>query len=299
MEKTINVDFYSVTMSNDEDPSFENVVRSIHETPNDESRNFDIRGVPVRLNDVNDQRRHSGITAEMVRIRMDDLPARASLSGNIAPFDLNDDEGVGEETAFFYHVPHRILVIQRNRSGVSAAQVAYYFACKAAINGYIHIDPILKQDTMVRFDSVEVVRKFEVSVARQQNTAALRYAGAGIGACVDMIEQLGAPHVNITLSMGHSRGSLFKEPVKELVRRVLRISGENPDAVKKLRISGKDENEVDVPMLDLLEDRMTESVLVTQDENRRLTYAARRSAVLHAWSRRKDELMEMFQDENR
>ncbi|MHB1014847.1 MAG: hypothetical protein ACYC2W_06180, partial [Desulfurivibrionaceae bacterium] len=39
-------------------------------------------------------------------------------------------------------------MIQRNRSGVSAAQVAYYFACKAAINGYIHIDPILKQDTM-------------------------------------------------------------------------------------------------------------------------------------------------------
>lgn len=293
MAKNINVDFYRVSGTNGQLIQFDNIVRQINNTPNNENRNLNIRGVPFRLNQAQECPAHAGITAEMVRIRMDNLPARASLSGQIRPLELDDDEGVGEETAFLYHAPRRILAIQRNKMGVSAAQVAHYFAVKANLEGYIHFDPILEMDTMVRFAQVETVRKLEINIAGGQDGQILRDIGLGIGSTVDMIEQLGAPNVNISLSMGHNNGSMFTEPVKTVVTRLLQTVADDTSNITKLRLSGRAADEDSMPILDLLEDRMVEPV-TADSVNRRLTYEARKAAVLQAWNNRQGELFQMF-----
>jgi hypothetical protein len=65
---------------------------------------------------------------EMIRIRMEELPMKAALSGTVESLDLEKDEGLGEGTAFLYHIPSRIFALQRNRMGVSASSFAYYMA---------------------------------------------------------------------------------------------------------------------------------------------------------------------------
>ena len=65
-----------------------------------------------------------GMEFQMLRIRLNESHVRAKLSGETAELELDEDEGLGEETAFvFHHVPG-ILIVQRNRSGVTASAFA-------------------------------------------------------------------------------------------------------------------------------------------------------------------------------
>src|SRR5580704_9270886 len=112
-------------------PPFEDLVQLVEESPRDDGRNLEIGPDPARLQE-------SGIwnhchEGEMVRIRMDMLPRKASLDGALEDLDFEDDEGLGEETAFLYHPPTQVLALQRNRSGVSASGLAWYVKEKGHI----------------------------------------------------------------------------------------------------------------------------------------------------------------------
>jgi hypothetical protein len=291
MGKIINIDFYRVSVLNDQTLRFNDLIEDVSALPVDNQRNLFVKDVPIRLQ-ICDQR-PDGITADMVRIRMNALPAKASLGGVIAPFDLNDDEGIGEETAFYYNIPRRIAVIQRNKFGVSAPQIAHYFTVKTGL-GTLVFDPIFETETMIKYATMQNVRKFEVAIAGKQNPQIFNTLEAGLSSTVDMIQTLQAPSVDITVSMGHERGSLATRAVKAVADALLVIANDSPDQVKKIKITGSSTDEEQSALLNLLEDRMVETVDVPEDTNRRLSYLSRISAVRQAWQRRRDELSNMF-----
>src|SRR5688572_2971560 len=88
-------------------------------------RNSLTRGTPFRLQEGG---KVEGDICEgdLIRIQMDQLPTKADLAGAAAPFPLREDEGIGHATAFLYYIPLRVLLLQRQRSGVSPAAVAGY-----------------------------------------------------------------------------------------------------------------------------------------------------------------------------
>ena len=283
-------------------PAFEQVLDAVGALPDDdEQRNVMVRSVPVRLHELtaSAQRRQG----ELVKIRMDEIPVRASLSGELETFDLDEDEGIGEETAFLYHSGLQVLVLQRNRTGVSNYGFAEYFQTHAEelleMDGWMKLLPVIEPETMALLRQVSVVRKFDVRFAGVHDPRGLLPEAApapGVSRMLDLIDIFDAPSARIELSMGHEReGSLDVERVKRAARRLLQIDAqENVDgSVKRIEIRGSTEDEEPV-LLDLLRDRMIETASIELDADRRLPYERRRQALREAYTGRQDQLRALF-----
>ena len=100
------------------------LLAKISKLADDKSRTKDIGGVPFRMQELQKSGRYWD--GDIVRIRMDDLPVIISRDGEVEEFDVDDDEGVGEETALRFDPKTRILAIQSNRSGASPSRLARY-----------------------------------------------------------------------------------------------------------------------------------------------------------------------------
>jgi hypothetical protein len=124
MSKKINVDFYRVEILGNNSDKFENIIKSVGSSANDASRTIDINHSPTRLQEFGEY--PNFCDGNMMRIRMDEIPSLASVDGDIAPITFDDDEGLGEETAFLYQIPTRVLMLQRNKFGVSASSFTKY-----------------------------------------------------------------------------------------------------------------------------------------------------------------------------
>jgi hypothetical protein len=304
--KKFTIDFYRVVMPEDANATFEDVLDAVAALPaNDEQRNVEIRGTPVRLHDlaIRGQRLRHG---ELVRIRMDEMPVRASLTGDLDPFDFEDDEGVGEETAFLYHRGLQVLVLQRNRIGVSNYGFVQYFQAHAEelldLDGWITLEPVIEPETMARLRDTRIIRKLDVRFAgvhdpqRLAREAEDTGPAPGVSKMLDLIETFAAPAAHIELSMGHERtGTLAVDRVKRTARRLMNIGGDRrPEGqVKRIEITGKTGDDEPV-FLDLLRDRMIEIGEGELDAERRLPYNVRYRALRNAYSERRDQLRALF-----
>lgn len=287
----IKIDFYRVEMPESAHLTFEQIINTVLGLPNDHSRNEDVRGVLVRLQQAFSQGDLVG--GEMIRIRLDEVPLRASLSvGSIGPFDLEEDEGLGEETAFIYNVPMRVLVIQRNRFGVSPSKLAYYLKKKGNINGFIFFDPILQAEAFQRVSRMSVIRSFDIRVAGVENYQDFRDMGLSGNALANLMEGFHAPNVSVSVSMGRSPGSIIKGQLIADIRGALRLAGTNK--VKKIRVTGKEDDLSEVEIIDILKDRMVEILTVPLDTNRRLSFDGRIASLREALRRRYAELEGML-----
>lgn len=288
IQRSLFADFYRVQVPDGED--FGEILESVAQTPNDKRRNVDARGTPVRLHESHGAPTEEG---DLVKIRMDEVPVKASLSGSISPFALGSDEGVGEQTAFLYDATLETLVLQRNRYGVSASAFANYFETLTSI-GPIILEPILQEDALKKLQRLSEIRKFQVRVAGA-DARVFKDQAHGAKEMAQLISAFGAPNISLELSMGYSRGSLLLDRAKAAARRFLSLAEDPSGGVTGIVITGtSDASERTV--LDLLNYRMEESIDVPKN-GRELKYSARRVALKQALGKRRQELKRMFASE--
>src|SRR5712671_1150043 len=65
---------------------------------------------------------------DFVKIRMDHGPSKAGLTQPAKGFELKNDEGFGEETAFLWDSTNDWCVIQYNHFGVRPSAIAEYLS---------------------------------------------------------------------------------------------------------------------------------------------------------------------------
>ncbi len=288
----MTIDFWRVVMPNDEG-SFESAIDAAAALPDDESRALDIHGAAIRLQDsTSTPTRREG---EMMRIRMDEVPVRASLGGDWEPFEFEDDEGVGEETAFLYIPGLQTLVVQRNRFAVSVSRLAGYFEEAADLTGVITLEPVIEPGTALRFKKMNRIRKFQVKVAGVHNAATINSANPGVSTkkMADLIKDLSAPTFNFEATMGHESGTLDVATVKAMASSLTRIGSETAVDVRKIEVTGSAPGD-ELIVLDLLQDRMVENEDVELDNDRRLPYADRKGALRSAYKTRRTQLLSLF-----
>lgn len=133
-EKKINVNFFRVTLSGEGDKTFADVFNILKNT-NKKERIIDINRIPIWLYEFNED--HSFIDGNLICNRMDDLPMKANLLGEIEDLGFNDDEGIGEQTAFLYHKATCILLLQSVSGGVTVGRFANYFQQLLQLDGEI------------------------------------------------------------------------------------------------------------------------------------------------------------------
>jgi len=291
--KKIRIDFYQVNLGDTATETFEGVLARIGSLPDNNSRTAKLSEHYFRLQEL-DRDTHK-ITGELIRIRMDQMPLRAKLDGKTKPIVFDVDEGLGEETAFLYYPQTGVLVIQRNRFGVTTGAFASYIEQKAALDYLVEFDPILEEDVMKRMAKMRLIRQFEVKVASAKNAQFLKSEGFALGTVADQMKDLEAPRVSVLFSMGRKRGGLRLERVLASAKRLIKLAHEHDEAVEKVLLSGRNEdNEEEV--LDLLQNRMAEFAILKLDDLRRIPYEVRRDALEKAWTKRRDELNRMFRE---
>lgn len=290
MPVQVKVDFYTVKVP--KGSTFEGIIEDDAKTKNDDSRNADIRGFPVRL-----QKLHVGkeyLEGDMLRIQMSDLPPKAKLSGKIGDLDLADDEGIGGETAFLYDPLLKVIALQRNRRGVGARALAEYFEDKAELDDEIELQPIIQGAAIARLARMKETRRLKVRFAGVTNAAYFKRQGVGVEEMIDVLEFFRAPSGTFEMSMGRESGSLWTKRIITLGRRLITMS---PDVgggdVTTMEVSGiLDDDSKDE--FDVLSYRMVEVVTVNENKHRRSSYKRRRPEIRTAWDRRKKELKDMY-----
>ena len=297
MVKTIRADFFRVNIQ-DFEGDFSTLLERAKALPdNDESRVVEIYKVPFRLqSSVN----VNGIwEGELVRIRMTDVPVVASLTGELEQLELEDDEGIGEETAFLYHQQTRILVLQRNRLGVSAANLARYFSQLLNLEASIFCDPILAGDAFQRLQEMRLIKKFELRVSGIDRMNIFHDQNLGVEEVIALQEKFCAPNISIELSVGHRRDvSLIADRIKQTARSFLGFSNDPDGQVRKIEISGKYEDDGPTEVIDLLEYWIREEVVITPASSRFVSYLERLAALHQAWDKRSVEILTLFNQEN-
>lgn len=291
MTKTIRIDFYRVECP--ADVSFANILRRARRLPLDGSRTLEISGKHFRLQELHlESHLWEG---ETVHIRMDLIPAKASLDGQLGSFDLEDDEGIGEETAFLYDDRLNVLVLQRNRYGVSSASFCRYFERIGQLDDLITLTPVIQPEAFDRMMSMQIVRKLDVKLARLNNMPIDGSNGASTSSVIDMINYFSAPSAHISISMGHQRqGSLRVPSIHEFVQFMRGLSG-NPDGeLRSLKISGSEGETEPQEVVDLIEDRMVATATVEPDSDRRVPYGERQTKIRQAWEDNLVQLRQMF-----
>ncbi|AUB37458.1 hypothetical protein COO91_03403 [Nostoc flagelliforme CCNUN1] len=230
---------------------------------------------------------------EIICIRMDNVPAKADLAGKIEDFKLADNEGIGEQSAFIYHPNTNIMLLQSNKHGVSSGNFAQYFELMIGSNDSIYIDPVIQLDALQRLESMNRVKKFNVSIAALEDMSVFNNCGLEEFAKLTTVYQ--APSINIELKASRKKhSSLPLEKVRNTAKSLLGISTQNQSQVKKIRISGSSDED-DSLFVDLLKDRMRESIQINASTTQRnISYVERQKALRSAWQKRELEILKTY-----
>ncbi|MBA4385791.1 MAG: hypothetical protein C0410_13725 [Anaerolinea sp.] len=293
MEKTIKHHFYQCEMPKKETRSFEELLHVIDKVPDDINRakiernnEFAVRHSQMVFED-------KAILGGVMKIRLKEVPVKASLTGKNTPIALASDEGIGEETVFLYDKKLNILVFQFNTNSIRAGKFIDYIEGHCKVNGEIMLLPVLKGDAYKRMLNMAEPLALEVAVAELTKPTCLKSEINSVKMLKRANETIKSPVLSIRYAVGHGKaekgyGSKLMEAVNDFLR--FKADGGN---VTKLKISGKMDSESSTEVVDLLLDRMVSDSQIEITTNT-IPINIRLSKIKEVWLAARSDLMEMF-----
>lgn len=287
MEKVLKYDFYEIIMPEEDQTPFETILQSVNELQG-AARTFDNGSYHVQL--IALHRRGGYFLGDLARIRMNDIPDKMRLNGERQTIELDDDQGLGELTSFIYNPAIRALVFMRNKFSVSASGFASYFQNLGHIQGVMYLEHILETDAYRKLARMTSSSKFEVGFAAPGNAAIYANLGLRPQTLTGLMDA--SPKVKIDFTFSVERDRHTSLPVRS-IRTIVRNfrGGDYEENITRLQVSGKEDPEQRVEVVDLLEEVMTEKQGVTLRRNQRaITDHQRHNAIEQAYLRKIPEL---------
>jgi hypothetical protein len=195
------------------------------------------------------------IEGEFCRVQTENFPPQTGLDG-LEAIPLGKGKGIGHVAAFIYHLPTRVILLQRNINSVTASRVSLYLAATQADRLFALV-PVLAKDAMQRFKSKEP-RGFAVTFAGPENLDALDDAGIAAAKGAKLIaEAYGGVRVKIEVTVGRSRKKwLNKASILEELGQLVDVDG-----VKRLRVSAAGGGEDD--LINFLKEQLQEEQVLS------------------------------------
>lgn len=143
------------------------------------------------------------ICGEFCRKQTDNIPPRAGPNG-LNEIDLGEGHGFGYLAAFRYHLPTRVLLLEKNKMSASSIRLATYLK---------RVDPaadfafsqILRRDAWDRLQRGNV-RRFKVALASPRNLEALEAQGlSAAGSAKHLADVFEGVTVNFEVGMGRDK----------------------------------------------------------------------------------------------
>ena len=289
MIKPIKIDFYRVTTPDDNNPPFEVYLDNVNSLPRDESRNLEDWHYPLRLH--SSRVRGDFCEGRMIRIRMTDIPLKAALSGRLTNFNLNDDEGFGESTAFLYFKPARILLMHRHKYSVTSLSFGLYFRTKCDANGSVDLEKILRADIVDKLNRMAIFKTLEIKIADIDNAAV--FQNHSLNGLLNTLRDFQSRTISVKLAMEKSGGGLRRSRVMSTIRGLIDFANES-SGIERVHVHGKEDDDSSSEPLDILNATILERVNIDTGNGRTIPYSTIRRALRDAWTRRELELLRMF-----
>ncbi len=228
---------------------------------------------------------------DFIRIRFDNGPGKASRTEEIQGFDLDDDDGFGEETAALYDAQKRVLIIQYNHNGPRSSRIGSYFNTfdPQILHDY-QFWAKLDDSTSAKLGSKSIIKKFTVKIAPSKLSAQQRNSGVGMSKAMAVSDYLNGQHIEITVSSSNSPNS--KLNLANAIAFATSLLGykDIEGVIEKLEIVGKSSPTAKSEAIDLLLEKLEVCVgNLEMGPDRRYTTRSRWNGLIRArngWANR-------------
>jgi hypothetical protein len=192
------------------------------------------------------------------RLRDFNLPSRAKEDGPSEPFDLDDDEYIGENVSVLYDEDYHILMVQRNRYSLSPSALEEYFNhVSGDSTNVICFRPISIPDPKTRAKNAHYIRKIRVRFANLDKVK-LEGRGTSLTKWLSLLDEYEPVTGEVIISVGRQRKASLENLsgfIDELV--------ENRDIVSGAEVLIKKSDLVDAEIVDLFENNAYDVISFT------------------------------------
>lgn len=183
------------------------------------------------------------------RLRDFNLPTRAKEDAPSEPFDLDDDEYIGENVSAIYDDVNHIIMIQRNKFSLGPAAIEEYVNYFAEPGEEINFKPIAIPNPTRKFNSAEFVRKVRIKLA-DIDKAKVEREKPSLKKWLDLLSEYEPINAEIILSVGRKKDATLGGNLREFVEEIL----QSKDLVSKAEVSIKKDELAEIEVVDLFEE---------------------------------------------
>lgn len=195
---------------------------------------------------------------DFVRIRTSHGPGKVGRDSEVEGFEFEEEEGFGEETAALYDPTTGYILIQYNHFGVRAGAIADYFsAYDGTENNLYTFKPKYDEDVERRLLNHGITRKISFCLDVTRMSEQDRQRGRPLSEAIDYGRQNGADKIKVEISVQGERNRSLAQGALDGLAALRSILGQNPDAVTKLEVSGKENQDSVTEVLDLIAHRLS------------------------------------------
>jgi hypothetical protein len=231
---------------------------------------------------------------DFTRLRFDHGPGKVNRNTPIEDFNLNNDEGFGEETAALYDESSGYLFIQYNHFGVRSGSIATYLNdIRTNQNDVYSLHVKMDGDSEVRLARTNIIKKLNFKIAPVNMSTDMRQAGVSVDRILKLSDELNAETIEVTISSGKSGNSnlLFGKvskvinALKEMMHQDDRFNNSEitPRALQKFEVYGKKELDSITEEIDMISPKLEYDIDgLVLGEGKRFTQESRWGALIRA-----------------
>ena len=276
-EKTFKVNIFEIELpegSTSEQASFDTAIESAVAQPH-QQRCLEVNGKGRRLE--HHRKLDNCHLLNFVSLEFAG-PGRTFPNSLAKPFDLDSDESFAHETAVLYDTAENLVFAESSLGSIGPGAIATYFEHFAGPQAKYLLIPRLDEQAQARARSHQQIRSVMMRVALGEITALDR--DTGISPLKAFGEGFGAEYINIEIKVSRERGrSLWRDSVWNMIRPIL--SSGNVNNVTQLKVSGREHDDEDLEIIDLIQHReKRERVLQVDDESRKVPHEDRWKALM-------------------
>lgn len=253
-----------------------------------ESRSEVINGFPVRLNRL--EQIEGYLVGELAKYRIYDPAIKGKTDGNTEAIVIREGESLVALTVFLYDPRTKVICLERNRLAVGPTSFCKYVGYKAMVSTSIELRPIIQEDALRSVMEMQTIRKLGFRIASWGNLGSAVRRTPAVSNAIKMAAELDAPTIYLEASMSHAKGSLDKRTIVQWVTQILGLSEEHPDSVSSLKVFGTEEGDDDLHAIDLLENRLYFTDMVSLSHDPDDLYQVRADLVRRAWNDKRAQI---------
>lgn len=254
-----------------------------------EGRTYNYRTEQVRLDTTYYDEELGFYFLHFVRLRDTNIPSKATLVKQVEPFELEDDEYLGEEVSALYDEKNHVLMLQRNKYSLGPEGIGDYLNLLwNNAEEQIHLRIVCSPNAFEMAKKSGEYRKINLRFAdlniekKQSRFAALKSPMKKI---VSSFSEYEGVNAQVTITVGNKQGvSLSPQTVEDTITDIQ----DNRDLFSSAEIVRREDDESRVEVIDLFEHKAHDYASFRMEKRETLSHYAIAQAMWKKYSNAED-----------